>query len=287
VIGRFLPILLACTCAAILPAQTPTVPDLLRAAGSYVAQYEAAFATMLFEEDMSQSLRQTGVGPTPGANFVERRLRAEVAIVISADLGWVGFRDVFEADGAPVHDRQARLEDLFLSPSADALARAGTIAGEASRFNLGRLRRNLSYPTMALLYLRQEHQARSAFRADGTGRMDGRMTSMLGFRETSRPSLVRDDAEDAPAAGRFWIEPATGRVLRSQVTFETRRTTGTMTVLYGTTPGLPFVVPLSLDEEYLVRLGEGQPGRPTEIITGRARYSNFRQFKGTARLKAP
>jgi hypothetical protein len=139
---------------------------------------------------------------------------------------------------------------------------------------------------MALLYLRQEHQARSAFRADGTARVDGRMTSVLGFRETSRASLVRDDAEDAPAAGHFWIEPATGRVLRSQVTFETRRTTRTMTVLYGTTPALPFLVPLSLDEEYLVRLGEGQPDRPTEIITGRARYSNLRQFKGTARLKA-
>ncbi len=51
------------------------------------------------------------------------------------------------------------------------------------------------------------------------------------------------------------------------------RLADTNTQLFGTSAG--------------VRLGEGQPGRPIEIITGRARYSNFRQFKGTARLKAP
>jgi hypothetical protein len=167
------------------------------------------------------------------------------------------------------------------------MARAGAIAGEAARFNLGRLRRNLSYPTMALLYLRAAHQERSRFESAGTARTGDRTTAVLRFRETARPSLVRDGAENAPASGRFWIDRETGRVLRSQVIFETPRTTGTITVDYGTTPALPFLVPMALDEEYMVRLGETPPLRAAEIISGQARYSNFRQFKGTAQLKAP
>jgi hypothetical protein len=76
-------------------------------------------------------------------------------------------------------------------------------------------------------------------------------------------------------------------MLRSEVTFETARTTGTITVEYGTTTALPFLVPVSLEEEYLVRLGNTPPLRTAEVIGGRARYSNFRQFKGTARIKFP
>jgi hypothetical protein len=286
---RFLaaPVALLVGGMAVLPAQALSVLDLLRAAGAYVVQYEAGFATMLFEEQMTQSLRRMGVGPTPGANFVERRLRAEVAIVNSVDLGWIGFRDVFEVDGAPVHDRQQRLQELFLSPSSESLARAGTIAGEGSRFNLGRLRRNLSYPTMALLFLRQEHQSRSTFVREDSTRVDGRTTSILRFRETARPSLVRDGSNDAIAAGRFWIEPDSGRIRRSQVTFDAERTSATITVDYGVTPAMDLLVPLALEEEYMVRLGDTLPLRPSEIITGRARYSNFRQFKATARIKAP
>ena len=69
--------------------------------------------------------------------------------------------------------------------------------------------------------------------------------------------------------------------------FETVRTTGTIAVDYATTGALPFLVPISLEEEYLIRLGDTPPLRTAEVVTGRARYSNFRQFKGTARIKAP
>jgi hypothetical protein len=242
-------------------------------------------------------------GGTEGENIYRIRVATDVMTTLANHLAGIRGRRVSvlwvseesrmtspaqsAAGAGSRREAESRRTDLFLSPTRESLARAETIAGEASRFNLGRLRRNLSYPTMALIYLRQAHQSRSRFEQDGTARVDGRHTSVLRFRETARPSLVRDGADNAVATGRFWIEPDTGRVLRTQVTFDAARTTGTITVAYGPTPVVPFLVPVSLEEEYQVRLGDTPPLRTAEIIGGRGRYSNFRQFRGTARLKEP
>lgn len=39
--------------------------------------------------------------------------------------------------------------------------------------------------------------------------------SRRSFREVASPTLIRDRARDVPSLGRFWIDPASGAVLRS------------------------------------------------------------------------
>ena len=54
-----------------------------------------------------------------------RELRSDLVLIRTGDLlGWQMFRDVFEADGGPVRDRQERLSRLFEQPARVALEQA-------------------------------------------------------------------------------------------------------------------------------------------------------------------
>jgi hypothetical protein len=258
--------------------QPPTLPSLLEAAGRYVATYEARMAAFVFEEDYRQQVRCQFGSVRPQS----RRLRSEVVVVNTADLGWIGFRDVFEVDGQPVRDRQDRLQQLFVAAGADVLARASAIADEGARFNLGGAARNLNYPTMALLFLREGHQPRSRFSRGGSERVDGVLTWSVRFEEARRPALIRSRNDDVVASGEFWIEPETGRVWRSRLRVEEERATGTIDVRYAPRTGFDVLMPVSMEENITVRgcdPGTGVVSAPgTETLSGEARYTNVKQF---------
>jgi hypothetical protein len=267
--------------------QPPTLPHLLGTAAAYVAAYEEKASFLLLEEYYVQWVQILGGQPSR-----DRRLRSELALVNTPDFGWIGFRDVFEVNGQRVGNRQERLQELFAAPlTEETLGRARALASESARFNLGSVMRTVNYPTMALAFLRDANQPRSAFaRADAT-RVDDVPTWIVEFEETRRPTLIASQLDesgtsDLPASGRFWIEPDSGRVRRSQVTFVQLRSTGSITVEYGPWPGLDLLVPVSMRESFLVH-GLHSTGdlRQPQVIRGEARYSNVRQFKGTARIK--
>jgi hypothetical protein len=267
-------------------AQPPTLPALLGAAASYVAAYEEQAAAIVFEETYSQWI----TGPQTGLfSSRERRLRSDVAVIYADGFGWIGFRDVFDVDGRPVRDRQDRFQRLFgqsITPAAIAQARA--IADESARFNVGHVGRNLNYPTMALVFLRQNHQDRSTFWREGSARVDGSTTWMVDFQETRRPTLIASSERDLLTYGRFWVEPDNGRIRRSRITVDVVSATCTYEVEYGAWPGLDVLMPIEMEEVIAIRGKDprtsGDP-RPVQIIRGQARYSNVRQFKGRARIE--
>ena len=146
-------------------------------------------------------------------------------LVIANDAtDWVVYRDVFEVDGKPLRDRDERLETLLLHPSPDAFAQAQRIAAESARFNVNfrglSFSRTLNNPMMALRFLTARNQHRSQFRIAGTSVIAGVNVVELRFEEQKTPRVLVTPSDSA-AAGKFWIEPASGRVLRSEVRIQT------------------------------------------------------------------
>jgi hypothetical protein len=72
---------------------------------------------------------------------------------------WGTFGDVVELNGRKLKDHESRLATLFASPAPTALSQARKILEESSRYNLG-ARRDVSLPTLALLWLLPENQRR-------------------------------------------------------------------------------------------------------------------------------
>jgi hypothetical protein len=153
-----------------------------------------------------------------------------------------------------------------------------TLATEDARFNLGELYyRTVNLPTFALRMLRPASRKRVAFEAAGEEQVDGTRTWVVAFRETKGPTFsAKPDGTDIPAHGRFWVEPDTGVILRSEMILGGSRrlsARATITVTYRLEPSLGFRVPIEMQERY------DNPRRKREdVVITQATYSDFRRF---------
>jgi hypothetical protein len=262
------------------PAPTDLVPVLEQAA-RYVLDYEQAFHDVAAEEDYTQWTELGGAtmkGPTLSctATSCRRATRADVVFVrLGGEIPWGTFRDVFEVDGQKVRDREARLEKLFgASPSGSVAPRVRAILDESARYNIGPVKRNVNFPTLALAFLHPRNQHRFAWKRGGTRRFGTVEGLEVEFEEVARPTLVDQDGHgDLPAKGRFWIDPQRGTVLRSETRFPLGAAGARASIAteYRPEPRLAMWVPAEMREEYSF-------GSRAEAT---ARYSNFRKFTVT------
>jgi hypothetical protein len=185
-------------------------------------------------------------------------------------------------DGKRVPDAGQRLERALAQADAEASVRA--ILRDNARFNLDadRIGRNINIPTMAVQFLQSRNRWRFSFAKDGEETLGGQSLWRIRFRERERPTLVRQvNGRDQPLRGLVWVDPATGQVFQTDLTWE-RGPGGHILVTYGRVERIDSLVPLTMSEQYI-----DKDGRDSMQIRGEARYSNFRQFTTSGRLVTP
>ncbi len=135
----------------------------------------------------------------------------------------------------------------------------------------------VNLPTFALRLLHPANRNRITFKKIGEELVDNTRTWVISFRETKGPTLSETQkGDDLPAHGRFWVEPDTGAVLRSEMILGgTQRLAvrATITVTYRLEPSLGFRVPVEMRERYENPRRDGD-----DVITALATYSDFRRF---------
>jgi hypothetical protein len=158
---------------------------------------------------------------------------------------------------------------------------------ESSRFNIGDIQRNMNTPVYTLLFLELANQPRFkwARTTDNSLATVPRASETPGaFRVTTEIWIVAydekqpgtmtrtTDHKDFPARGRFWIDPATGRVLMSELQMQNRQIKATIDVSFQSEPLLGLLVPIEMRERY--------EGRSTgSLIEGHATYGRFRPLE--------
>jgi hypothetical protein len=285
-------------CLALVAMVTPppvfadevSLKVVMQRAGAYVSEFRRRLSSLVAEESYVQDVTPLIARPArPSPPTIRRELRSDFLLVWPAGADrYVEFRDVFEVDGKPVRDRQERLTALFLEGSAKAaIPGIQRIIDESARYNIGTIERNVNTPTLPLLFLAPDHQPRFRFKRvpaqapaiTGTPREPSANFTIttevwvVEYEEVQRKTLIRTtEGRDIPARGRFWIEPATGRVLMSELTADSSAVRATIDVSYQSEPLLGFLVPIEMRERY-----EGR--RDGTLIEGNATYGNFRQFQ--------
>ena len=257
--------------AASVHAQVDLQTVLSRAT-AFVEAFQKEFGGMVAEERYEQDVRAVTTNIllrgrlVPPARAV---LRSDFLLVRTPER-WMPFRDVFERNGMPVRDREDRLSKLFLEGSRNALDQARLLMEESARYNVGNVSRTINLPTMALDFLTEAYRPRFAF-TDGGRDATGRI---LVFKETARnPTYISTtNNRDLPAAGRFWVEEDTGRVVKTELKAIDTAVEAQIIVTYQTDPLSGAWVPARMEERYIRR------GDPNEV-RGLATYSNFRRFK--------
>lgn len=268
--------------------ERPTLETVLKRSASYVAAFRQQLASIAAEEAYTQRIVHTSRFADSLLMMPTRRLKSDLLLIRPAGGDrYVELRDVYEVDGAPVRDRQSRLEDLLRSGSASADAQIGKIITESARYNIGEITRNINTPLMALQFLDAAYQPRFRFRhvekaapvfganqdASANDRPVFRVSTemwTIEYQERGRSTIIRKpDGGPQPARGRFWINPADGSVLISELMVDSGGVIATITVSYQTEPLIGFLVPVEMRESYV---GKG------ERITGEAVYGRFRQI---------
>jgi hypothetical protein len=253
--------------ASLSTAQRADPSAALATVTDYLAKYEREVVVIVAQEDYTQRIA-SAIRPT-------RQLRSDLVMIPNAERGWLEFRDVFEVDGRAVRDRDDRLVRLFLKPNPNAQRQAAAIVEENARFNLTpagiEFERTLNIPLEALRFLRQVNQSRSRFEIAGEERTANGPLLVLRFQEEAKPRVISSPLDEA-ASGRFWIEPGSGAVVRTELKMRAPNVFAVITVNYARQLEPPIWLPASMDEEYTVI-------DRTISITGRATYSNFRRFR--------
>lgn len=239
---------------------------LLSSVTNYLAGYDTKFSAVVSDERYLQTI----LGPSTTI-VSTRELRSEVLLVNAGRAGWLCYRDVYAVDGKQVRGRTSRVMTLFVKPSENDVIQAARIREEGARFNLGSIRRTINEPTLALSFLRPEHQPRSSFEVAGGETIAGQRTRILKFREHTSPRLI-DSGDGSPASGRFWIDADTGRIVRTELLLSSYDVRGVVTVTFGPSDKLAGLwVPLKMEEHYA--------GGSAQTLRCTATYENFRQFK--------
>jgi hypothetical protein len=264
-----------------------TLAAVLERAGAYVAEFHRQLATLVGEETYVQDWTTVwkSHGKTGVTNVSHRVTRADLLLIRAPGAeAWMGYRDVYEVNGTPLHDRTDALETAFRNGSLSTDATVRQLLEESARYNIGDIHRNVNWPVFPLLYLERPNQPRFRFSraADRTPSAATAQSSPSGafrvstevwvmeYEEKARDTMIKTEKHrDLPSRGRFWIEPATGRVLMSELVAESRGLKATIDVSYQSEPLLGMLVPVEMHELY-----EGR--RNNSRIEAVATYGRFR-----------
>jgi len=272
-------------------AQQPSLQEVLSRVAQYVADFHSRLSGIVAEERYHQEVKSTagfGGRSTVPVLLPRKDLASDLLLIrpFNADR-YIEFRDVFEVNGVPVRDRDERLMTLFVSPDAANVDRIAAIIEESARHNIGNIPRNINTPMLTLFFLQENSQWRFRFkRAQGSQPALGgasapnqdtavfRATTemwIIEFKEQHRPTIVKtNDRRNFPAAGRFWVNPATGAILMSELVMNSAEVNAVINVSYQSEPLLGFMVPVEMRERY--RAG-------SDRVEGVATYGRFQQFQ--------
>ena len=266
-----------------------TLETVMERAADYVADFHRQLSSIVAEERYVQDWMRV-LDRRRGTNQIAHRELVSDLLLVKPEgfRAWMEFRDVFEVDGSPVRERDQRLVKMFLEPSPSTSAQIARILAESARFNIGDIKRNVNTPIFPLLFLEEANHYRFKYKqtadrrpaeaagdaaaADGAFRVSTEVW-VIAYEEKEAGTLIKTDGhKDLPAKGRFWIEPATGRVLMSELLVSNRKLRATIDVSYQSEPILGLLVPIEMREWY-------DNMKTRSHIEAVATYGRFRQFQ--------
>jgi hypothetical protein len=275
-------------------AAAPGLVDrLVDGAAAHVARFVATASVLLAREHYDQEAT-TRTGPSArfatsklGLVTEQRTLESEVALVqIGDDRLWLIARDILAVDGKPVREEdRVRIPPRIDGPADQAFRAFRRVADQGARYNIGRIRRDLNVPTLALWFLSEGIRQRFAFTIVGEERLGDVSCRIVRYVERERPYLLH--AEDRPARveGRFWIADDSAAVLRTELVLRSPpgATPGraAIEVDYAFAPSVDAWAPREMRERY-----ETGPNA-ANLITGTARYDDYRRFSIDTRITVP
>jgi hypothetical protein len=130
------------------------------------------------------------------------------------------------------------------------------------------VQRNVNVPTIPLMFVSLEFKRRFEFSKRGETTEAGIRVWQIEYREAVRPTIIKTPSGvDIIASGTLWVDPVSGRILRTLL----RAAGATITVTYRPREEATGLwLPVMMQENYIYT---------TARIQATATYSKFRRFQ--------
>lgn len=257
----------------------PPPPDgelqvVLSRVGRYVDTCLAELGSLIAKETYVQRMRRTVAASFTNDPRSTRTTRADVLLLRNKD-GWLPFRDVYEVNGAKLVEREDRLKRLFLDDPGTALEQGQRITDESTRYNLGAVVRTINTPFVAFSFFQTGALGRFRFERDGTDTIEGVRAWRIRYEETGRPTHIMQGrtGADLPSDGSIWVDPGSGRVLKTFLQTRDEGVDVRVTVHFRANDAVGVWTPARMEESYELLQGGS--------IATMADYSDFRRFQVT------
>jgi hypothetical protein len=243
------------------------------------AQYVALYLDdQLGNVSSAENYRQVSVtfSPTKVRLEEERRIESDFLIYRQGN-SRIGLRIVRRVDRVEVPVGDVTFNVLRDNSPEGIQKGISALVQQSARYNIGGVRRTFNVPTFALNVVRKAELPYFDFEKRGIDKINGVQVWEVAFKERKErpaPTLVRGDLEVSLFSwGSIWIDPATGRILKTDFQVENPyskpKAKGRVTVTYTESKVLHMHLPSQMMERY-----ETEDG----FIEGRADYTNFLLF---------
>ena len=226
-------------------AQDPALADLLARAADYHAGYAVRVSGATVDENYSLTRLVAGRMETP------IRFASDV-VLVNVNGRVMGLRDLFSVDNVRLREREARIVNLLTAPTLESWNRAQAHAAEQNFRFLFDLILQLNDPSIALHFISRDMQPKVTFKIEKQEKLNGIAVTRIGFKENgdgTKP-FVLGTKGNAAAAGRFWIENATGAILKTELWATSSNESVVNTVVYAKAAELDLWLPSKMTETY-------------------------------------
>ena len=135
--------------------------------------------------------------------------------------------------------------------------------------------RTINAPTVALSFFQSSFMRTFVYKRRGTETIDGSQVWRIDYREVGRPTQIvhGTTGADMPSTGAIYVEPTSGRVVRTVLQNGDASTVVEVVVKYRPNDSLGLWTPMQMTERYW------SPGARGDTISSDATYSAFRRFQ--------
>jgi hypothetical protein len=257
---------------ALPPPQESESTELLAKAADYYGRYRVRASGISIDEQYT--LAQL----VPGRTVMPVRFTSDLVLLNTADR-LLALRDAYKVDNVPVRPATPRILELLSQPTSEKWQRAQAYAEEQQFRFLFDLIVALNDPTVALQFISREMQPKCTFTLEKREKLDGVAVTRVAFKETRTPGekLALGTPHNADASGRFWIDPASGAILKTQLWATSTHESVVVTVTYAKDVTLDLWLPKKMTETYQWKESEG-------VLTNRTSrgYDERMSFQGDA-----
>jgi hypothetical protein len=263
--------------------QAPGLPDLLKLAGDYHAEYVNKISGAALEE-FYQLIDVTG-----GKMSSATRVQSDV-VFVNLNGGVAALRDPFAVDTKPLRERVPRITTLLSSPTASVKDWEQAIqfpAQAAVYFGIDLILK-VNEPTFALRFISKDLQGDLKYSLDGKKKINGVETSGIRFEEPAGQDkkYLTGSRGNARASGRIWVDGATGAVHQTELWLDSKADTANITVKYAPYTAVNLVLPAETNETYEERQAASGP-RDFNRGVDAGRGGNRISFQASAKYSKP